>query len=103
MSSAWPPGWTATVASPRRERFAVELLVDPRAQETHQRAAFSECHVAQRTPRREHPASGRMAQVGQVGQVRPFVEFHRRSDLDHLQKRDGAFLHPGATGTGRGQ
>ena len=86
-----------------RERFAVELLVHPRPQKADQSARLGDGDVAQRTPRREHPAGGRVAQVHQVGQVRLFVQGDGRGDLDHLQERDGAFLHPGAAGTRRRQ
>jgi glycosyltransferase involved in cell wall biosynthesis len=44
-----------------------------------------------------------MAQVDQVGQVRPLVQLDGRGDLDHLQERDRALLPAGAAGTRRGQ
>jgi len=37
-----------------------------------------------------------MAQVDEIGQVRPLVQFDGRRDLDHLQERDGSLLHTGA-------
>ena len=86
-----------------RERFAVELLVDPRTEETDQRARLGDGDVAQRAPRREHPAGRRVAQVDQIGQVGLLVQGDGRGDLDHLQERDGALLHPGATGARRRQ
>ena len=86
-----------------RERFAVELLVHPRPEKADQSARLGEGEVTQRTPRREHPAGGRVAQVHQVGQVCLLVQGDGRGDLDHLQKRDGAFLHPGAAGARRRQ
>ena len=44
-----------------------------------------------------------MPQVDQVGQMCPLVQLDGRGDLDHLQERDGAFLHAGAAGTRRRQ
>jgi hypothetical protein len=43
-----------------------------------------------------------MPQVDQVGQMSGLVRGDRRGDLHHLQERDGAFLHAGAAGGGRG-
>ncbi|ETB14765.1 hypothetical protein O972_17200 [Mycobacterium avium subsp. avium 10-9275] len=85
------------------ERLAVELLVDPRAQEADQRARLGDRDMTQRTPRREHPAGGRIAQINQVGQVRLLVQADGRRDLHHLQERDRALLHPGAARARRGQ
>ena len=87
----------------RRERFAVELLVHPRPEKADQSARLGESEVTERAPRREHPAGGRVAQIHQVGQVCLLVQGDGRGDLDHLQKRDGAFLHPGAAGARRRQ
>ena len=53
-----------------RERLAVQLFVDPRTEETDQRARLRDRDVAERTPRCEHPAGGRMPQIHQIGQVR---------------------------------
>ena len=86
----------SAVCTPGRKRLAVQLLVDPRTQETDQRARLGDRDVAERTPRREHPAGRRMAQVHQIGQVRLLVQCDGGGDLDHLQERDGALLHAGA-------
>lgn len=88
---------------PGGKRFAVELLVDARAQETDQRAGLGDGDVSQRAPRREHPAGGRIAQVDQVGQVCLLVQGDGCGDLDHLQECDCAFLHAGAAGARRRQ
>ena len=93
----------SAVCTPGGKRLAVELLVDPRAEEPDQRARLGGGDVAQRTPRREHPAGGRVAQVHQVGQMRLLVQADGRGDLDHLQERDGALLHAGAARTRRRQ
>ena len=83
----------------RRERLAVEVLVDPRPEEADQRARLGGGDVAQRPPRREHPAGRRVPQIHQVGQMRLLVQFDRGGDLDHLQEGDRALLHAGAAGT----
>ncbi len=76
-----------------RERFAVQVLVHPRAEEADQRARLGGGDVPERTPRREHAAGGRVTQVHQVGQMSLFVQLDGGGDLDHLQERDGALLH----------
>ena len=86
-----------------REWFAIEQLIHPGSEEADQSARFGDGDMSQRAPRREHPAGGRVAQVDQVGQVRPFVESDGRGDLHHLQKRDRALLHAGPAGARRGQ
>ena len=88
---------------PARERLAVEMLVDPRAEKPHQRARLGRGDVTERTPAGEHPAGGRMAQIDQIRQMRPLVQLHGRRDLDHLQERDGALLHAGAARARRRQ
>ena len=91
----------SAVWTPVGERLAVELLVHPRAEEADQRAGFGGRHVAERAPRREHPAGRRMPQVHQVRQVRLLVQLDGGGDLDHLQERDRALLHAGAARTRR--
>ena len=85
------------------KRFAVEVLVDPRAEKPDQRTRLGRGDVPERTPGGEHPAGGRVAQVHQVRQMRPLVQFDGRGDLDHLQERDGALLHAGAARARRRQ
>ena len=88
---------------PGRERFTVEVLVDPGAEEADQRAGLGRGDVPEGTPGGEHPTGGGVSQVDEVGQVGLFVQFDGGGDLDHLQKGDGALLHAGTPGARRRQ
>jgi hypothetical protein len=71
-----------------RERLAVKLLIHPGTQETDQGAGLGDGEMAQRTPRRKHPARGRMAQIHQVGQPHevsrdPLQDLAKPGTADH--------------------
>ena len=87
----------------RRERLALERLVDLRAEEADERAGLGHRHVSQRPPRRVDAAGRRVAQVHQVGQPGRPVRHHRAGDRHHLEERRSPLLHPGAARRGRGQ
>ena len=85
------------------ERPAVQGLEHLGPEEADQRARLGHGHVRQRAPGRVDAAGGRVAEVGQVGQLGGPVLHQRARDLDHLDERRSPLLHPGAAARGAGQ
>src|SRR4029453_10852755 len=85
----------------RRERLAVQGLINPRPEKADPPLPLGGGHVPERPPGGQHPPGGGMPQVDQVGQPGRPVVGDRRRHLDHLQERHRALLQAGST-PGRG-